>query len=75
MLIGLLVEMRPHLLSAFLLSGALKSTKQGGSWSMSGSGGYSKRNCLQDRDNFHRSRAWQIVQHYNVLSQSCLWLQ
>ena len=26
-----------------------------------GSGRHSKRNCLQDRVNFHRSRAWQIV--------------
>ena len=26
-----------------------------------GSGGHRKRNCLQDRANFHRSQAWKIV--------------
>ena len=32
-----------------------------------GSGGHSKRNCLQDRANFHRSRAWQIVLIINTV--------
>ena len=31
-----------------------------------GSSGHSKRHCLQDRDNFHRSRAWQIVVSFNT---------
>ena len=30
------------------------------------SSGHSKHNCLQDRVNFHRSRAWQIVLSFNT---------
>ena len=30
-----------------------------------GCGGHSKRNCLQDPANFHRSQAWQIVLIFN----------
>ena len=33
-----------------------------------GSGGHSKCNCLQDRANFHRSQAWQIVR---IFRQCC----
>ena len=32
-----------------------------------GSGGHSKRKCLQDRANFRRSRPWQIVLIFNAL--------
>ena len=31
-----------------------------------GSGVHSKRNCLQDQANFHKSRAWQIVLVFNT---------
>ena len=31
-----------------------------------GTGGYSKHNCLQDRFNFHSSRAWDIVLIFNT---------
>ena len=38
-----------------------------------GSGGHSKSNCLQDRANFHRSRAWQIVIIFNTAVLLILW--
>ena len=38
-----------------------------------GSDGHSKRKCLQDRANFHRSRAWQIVLMLNTIMTSTHW--
>ena len=32
-----------------------------------GSGAYGKRNCLQDRANFRRSRVWQIALIFNIV--------
>ena len=33
---------------------------------LDGCGGHSKRMCLQDRDHFHKCRAWQIVLIFNT---------
>ena len=45
-------------------SGALKSTEY--LVNFMGLGRHSKCNCLQDRANFHKSRAWQIVPILNT---------
>ena len=43
-----------------------------------GSGGFNKRNCLQDRATFHRSRAWQtglltlqVFCHFDLVKHVC----
>ena len=41
-----------------------------------GSGGHNEVNCLQDRANFRKSRAWQIVSIFNTVCVSiyfCVW--
>ena len=72
MLTDPLFQVKLHLLSNVLLSifhgspGALKSTEWAATGKFHGSGRPSKCNCLQDRANFHRSRAWRIVLIFNT---------
>ena len=70
MFTGALFQIKLHLLSTILLSGFQSSLRNPLSKTVPGefhgSGGQSKRNCLQERADFHRSRAWQIVLIFNA---------
>ena len=72
---GPLFQIKLHLLCFVLLNGfqsspgALKSIEYGSTRWIQMSDGHSKYNCLQDRVNFHRSWAWQIVLIFKTVSE------
>ena len=73
LLTGPLFQIKLHLLGTVLLSGFQSSLRAG---KFHGSGEHSIRNCLQHRDNFHRSRAWRIVPILcTAIPQDCAWSQ